>query len=98
MGRKKANSPLPDTGTEIKEVVTDAKIEAMLADAVVAETENPKNFADDGDVVAKTDILVTITNSKKYAAFQKNVESASIVLTDYDFVGNGKVLLRVEMR
>ncbi len=98
MPRKKSNSPSPDAGNGIKEIATVAKIEAILAEAVAAEAEKAKNFADDGDIVARTDLLVTITNSKKYEAFQKNIESAMILITDYEFVGNGKVLLRVEMR
>ncbi len=102
--KKKSTFPSPDAGNGIKEVVTDAKVEAIIAEAVAAETEkekakeNPKNFAGDGDIIAKTDILLTITNAKKYEAFQKNIEAAWEVITEYHFVGNGKILLRVETR
>ncbi len=98
MPRKKTDNVVPVTGTPvIEEAKEDATTVAVIAEAIEAE-EKAKNFADDGDIVAKTDLLVTITNSKKYEAFQKNIESAMIVITDYEFVGNGKVLLRVEMR
>lgn len=100
MPRKKSNSPSPDAGNDIQEVVTDAKVEAIISEAVAAEAEkgkaNPKNFTD--DIVATTDIYLTITNAKKYEAFQKNVEAAWEVITEYHFVGNGKILLRVETR
>ena len=109
MPRKKSTLPSPDAGNDIKEVVTDAKVEAIISEAVAAEAEkekesetekgkaNPKNFADD-DIIATTDIFLTITNAKKYEAFQKNVEAAWEVITEYHFVGNGKILLRVETR